>query len=366
VSPGSFSFYNDLLLVPLTAWRPITVSPGDTVRGLGFLFGLSLLYGAVFREFAATRWRRRLAGTVVAVGFAITFLGLFQEAASNPPKMYGFWAVADAWALFGPYANRNHFAGYMVMAIPLGMAFAIDALRALGRAWAGRRRGWLALGGPEAAAFLRHAVVAMVLVVGLVASGSRGGFVAFVVSTPALAFAFRKRLRAALVATVAVFAIAAAGVSWVGLEAIVWGFESRGLQVSRLDLWRDMLPMFPHFPVLGAGLNGFGMAYLRYQTIWRSLYFGYAHNDYLQALLELGAVGAALVAALLAALFRGAVRSALRVPFEAGVLGALVALATHALVDFNWQIPANAATYVALAGLAMRGAARLDPSSPRH
>ena len=33
VSPGSFSFYNDPLLVPLTAWKPISVSPPDTARG---------------------------------------------------------------------------------------------------------------------------------------------------------------------------------------------------------------------------------------------------------------------------------------------------------------------------------------------
>ena len=68
VSPGSFSFYNDPLLVPLAAWRPISVSPPDTLRGLAFLAGFSLLSLAVFRELgdgpvapppAADRRRRR-------------------------------------------------------------------------------------------------------------------------------------------------------------------------------------------------------------------------------------------------------------------------------------------------------------------
>ena len=52
VSPGSFSYYSDTQLVPLTAWRPISVSPPDTLRGLAFLAGFSLLYVAVFREMA--------------------------------------------------------------------------------------------------------------------------------------------------------------------------------------------------------------------------------------------------------------------------------------------------------------------------
>ena len=52
-------------LVPI-GWRPITVNPADTARGFAFLAGMSLLYAAVFREFDDERWRRRLAGTVVA------------------------------------------------------------------------------------------------------------------------------------------------------------------------------------------------------------------------------------------------------------------------------------------------------------
>src|SRR5262249_59809458 len=60
VSPGSFHFYDDFSLVPLTEWRPISVNPADTARGFAFLAGMSLLYAAVFREFRDERWRRRL------------------------------------------------------------------------------------------------------------------------------------------------------------------------------------------------------------------------------------------------------------------------------------------------------------------
>jgi hypothetical protein len=41
-------------------------------------------------------------------------------------------------------------------------------------------------------------------------------------------------------------------------------------------------------------------------------------------------------------------------PLDAARLASLLALALHNVVDFNWQVPANAATFVALAGLASR------------
>jgi hypothetical protein len=69
-------------------------------------------------------------------------------------------------------------------------------------------------------------------------------------------------------------------------------------------------------------------------------------------------VGAILVGALAWTLFRLAFRAARLGPLDAGRLASLLALAVHNVVDFNWQIPANAATFVALAAVATR---RGDP-----
>lgn len=350
VSPGSFSFYNDQLLLPLARWRPVSVSPPDTLRGLAFLAGFTLLYGAVFREFGDERWRRRLAATVVAVGLVLTVVGLVQ-ARSGQPVIYGLWHPVYDWAVYGPYVNRNHFAGYMVMAIPLALGFALEALAGLRRAW-GRRRvgGWLTLGGPESSALVWRAAVAMALVVGLVASESRGGFVAFVLSCLVLPFAARHRRQAVFL----VLLVAVLGVTWIGLDSLRHHFAIRGIQGSRIDFWADMLPLVRRFPLLGVGFNAFATAYAPYQTIWRRDWIGEAHSEYLQALLDTGVVGAALFGSLLVLLFRRAFALASRSPFDLGVFGSLSALAFHNTVEFNWQIPANAATFVALSALALR------------
>jgi len=360
VSPGSFGFYNDPLLVPLTGWRPISVSPPDTLRGLAFLAAFALLYAAVFREFGPEAWRRRLLATVVGAGLAITVVAFVQAVSPEPRKLYGLWRPRWDWAVFGPYVNRNHFAGYLVMAAPLAIGFALEALSRLGHAWRRRRHGWLVLGEREGAAFVRRAAAVMVLVAGLLASQSRGGVTAFALTVLALLvlvlllpFASGRRRQTAL----AVALLAGLGLAWIGLGGVVGAFEARGIRGSRIDLWRDMLPMVKRFPLFGVGMNAFSTAYPWYQTVWKTEWIGEAHSEYLQAVLDLGFAGAGVGAVLLALVFRAALRGARRGGVELGLFGALLGLALHNLVDFNWQIPAHAATWAALAALALRGAA---------
>jgi O-antigen ligase len=354
VSPGSFSFYADPLLVPLRAWRPVSVSPPDTLRGLAFLACFSLLYLAVFREMAETAWRRRLMVTVVGVGVALTLVAFVQAASPEPRKIYGLWRPQWDWAVFGPYVNRNHFAGYLVMAAPLAIGFALEATFRLRAAWERRRHGFLLLGESEGNAVLRRSAVVMVIVAGLLASGSRGGVSAFAVAALLLPLASRHRRGTAL----GIVLLVGLGLAWIGVSDILSAFEVRGVKGSRLELWRDMLPMVARFPVFGDGWNAFATAFPWYQTVWKTEWIGEAHNDYLQVLIDGGLLGAALVGALLLLVLRGALARAARSPTDLGLLGALVGFGLHGLVDFNGQIPANAATWIALAALAVAPAPR--------
>jgi O-antigen ligase len=349
VSPGSFSFYNDPLLVPLAAWRPISVSPPDTLRGCAFLAAFSLLFLAVFREMAETVWRRRLLLTVVGVGVALTVVAFVQAASPEPQRIYGVWRPRWDWAVFGPYVNRNHFAGYLVMAAPLAIGFALEALGRLRAAWVRRQCGWLLLGEKEGNAVLRWSAVVMVIVAGLVASRSRGGVSSFALAILVLPVASRHRWRTAF----AVFLLVGLGLAWVGVGDLVAAFEARGIRGSRLELWRDTLPMVSRFPLFGDGWNAFATAFPWYQTLRTTDWIGEAHNDYLQVLIDGGILGAGIVAALLATAFRGALDRVERSPLDLGLFGALLGLALHGLVDFNGQIPANAATWIALAALAV-------------
>ena len=123
---------------------PVTVNPADTVRGFVFLVGMSLLYGAAFREFedaalAAPPGRHR--GPDRA--FVMTLVALVQAASPEPTRIYGIWKPEWDWGVFGPYVSRNHFAGYMVLAIPVAVAFTAESALAVGRPWRrGASGGW--------------------------------------------------------------------------------------------------------------------------------------------------------------------------------------------------------------------------------
>jgi O-antigen ligase len=334
------------------------VNPADTARGFLFVAAMASLYATVFREFSESRWRHRLARTVVTTAAAMTLVALVQ-AGTTGSRIYGLYKPDADWAVFGPYVNRNHFAGYVAMAIPLAMGLTAEAARALRAAWERRRSGWLALGDPEGSQAVRRGIEAVVLVVGLFAARSRGGLLAFLVSLVALPRAFARTWRA--LALIGVVLMAAA--SFVDLGPLREGFETRGIHESRVMLWLDVLPMVRSFPVLGCGLNAFGTAYPRHQTVLRSDWVGQAHNEYLQALVDTGILGAGLALTLLALVLRAGWEAAPRSPLDAGILGGLLALAAHNVVDFNWQIPANAATYSSLAALAVRrGRDALTPS----
>lgn len=359
VSPGSLAFRTEVALAETGQWYPVSVNPADTLRGLFFLAGIALLYLAAFRELSAPPWRGRVVRLVVALGFVMTLIALLQ-AASGERVIYGFFRPDYDRAIFGPYVNRNHFAGYMVMAIPLGVALVAEGMGDLRRAWGRRRKGWLALGDPEGSLVLRRGLVAMVLVLGVLASQSRGGVMAFAVSMVVLVLQLPGRRRAILV----VGLVGALGLAWLGIDQLIATFETKGLWRGRLELWLDVAGLLREFGALGVGWNAFGSAYPRYQGYDQALWYGEAHNEYLQAFTDLGLPGFGCALGLVAVLFRHGVAGSRSSPLAAGVLAALAGLCAHNLVEFNWQIPANAATFAVLAGLGVRKAAR-GPHRPR-
>jgi O-antigen ligase len=127
---------------------------------------------------------------------------------------------------------------------------------------------------------------------------------------------------------------------------------------TRLTIDQDSLRIFAQKPVLGWGLGVFPDIYPQFSTLGTNLKVGMAHNDYLQLLVEMGVLGFAMALWFLLTLFRSALRklkswpsdtnSAVTLAAMLGVMGILV----HSFMDFNLQIPANAALFYMLCVLA--------------
>jgi O-antigen ligase len=201
-------------------------------------------------------------------------------------------------------------------------------------------------------------------------SGSRGGMVAFMCELIFLACvliwqrssvenSFSSKL------TLALFTVLFLSfLGWVGgHEAIdrLVNVESTRHEITaglRLDIDRDLLRMFPHRPILGWGLGTFEYVYPQFRSFYTSYHIDEAHNDYLQLVIELGAAGFITMLWFLWLVFRiGSkklskwhtdMNGAVALAAMLGVTGILV----HSLVDFNLQVPANAALFYVLCTIA--------------
>jgi tetratricopeptide (TPR) repeat protein len=139
---------------------------------------------------------------------------------------------------------------------------------------------------------------------------------------------------------------------------------------GRWPIWKDTLRLIAAYPLFGCGMGGYFAGFLRYQTTGLANAWPEAHNDYLQLLSELGAVGFLIPATLMAAAFGHAVRAAAKAAYEVRMLGiacagGLGAILIHSFADFNLYVPANAMALAWIAGVATALPVRARKEQPR-
>jgi O-antigen ligase len=278
-----------------------------------------------------------------------------------------FWTVPlpDHAQPFGPYVNRNHFAGLLAPLLPFAVAALIDRWRRLRREMSARALlGAVARGAELAVPLL--AVAVFLLGTATVLSASRGGILAAAVGLAALGALYgrgagRSRRRGVVFLSVPLFL----GTAWLGVPRAGERFLSQGAG-DRLRVWAEALPMFRDHPVVGIGAGAFGDVFPLYRVSAgpHPVRFAHAENEALELLVETGVVGVALLGAALFLLLARAFRARRAGPVPWTVPGALAALAAalaHALVDFNLHVPGNALLYTALAALLWAATAAASP-----
>jgi O-antigen ligase len=299
---------------------------------------------------------------VMVFGFLVAIFGILQHLTFNG-KLYWFREMRYGGIPFGPYVNRNHFAGLMELVIPVALV-----PLAMGKV---RRERWFLVG-----------LFAMLPMGALFLSASRGGIVSFGVELAAFVLLMVLQRRAGKHALVGgmVLLVAVLMVSWLGVKQILERFSSlQTLEVSvgkrasmRGDTWR----IFLDHPWTGTGLGTLQTVYPRYETLYDGKIVNHTHNDYLEALAETGLLGGMCCAWFLGVMFLESLRrlmesshsfaATLHLSGLVGCTGFLV----HSLVDFNLHIPANALLFFLMANLATSDIVRTtqplpEPELPR-
>lgn len=263
----------------------------------------------------------------------------------------------------GTYVNRNHFAGYLEMCLAVGTGLLLADVGGGGAiSWRQRVRDliqWIL--SPK----MRLRIYLAVMVIGLVLSHSRMGNTAFFSSlliTGVLWFLLSKnrpkRSVLLLLASLLVIDIYIVG-SWFGIDKVVERLENTEVTSERRDEVVDhTLTYAGEYPLFGSGGGSFYSTFPGYRRAdVGSGFYDHAHNDYLEILAETGWPGL-LLAGLTVLLSLGVAVKVIAQRSDplfrglgfAGVMG-VMALMIHSMVDFNLQIPANAALFSLLLGL---------------
>jgi O-antigen ligase len=358
----SIELRGNILLAPLVGlWIVAVVQSLPGMSAYEFATRIELLKGSAVlvliflavQSFRTVQDWREFLWFLLALGFVTSLLGIVQHFTFNG-KMYWFREMKYGGVPFGPYVNRNHFAGFVELVVPPGLAVLV--LR-------GERRDLL----PMVAVFTLLPIGALFL------AASRGGIIAFVCEIIVLTalVAMRQKGWKTLAAGGVLLLLAAAMVGWIGIGSSLARFEEyRSLEVTkarRVEMTRDSWRIFRDHPLFGTGFGTLQEVFPKYETLYDGLVVNHAHDDYVELLADAGIIGGLLGAWFLALLFsRGAKslkasRSTLDLALHIGALTACVGLLVHSFSDFNFHIPANALIFMLLATLATSSTAPPGP-----
>lgn len=337
-----FAFCIGLQLVTgRTEYRYETFSAGLLYCAYGILCFL------VVQVLRRTAQVQALTATFSAYGFLLASFALLQGLSSTT-KLYWLRTPRTGGWIYGPYVNHNHYAGLMEMLVPIPLVFSLT------RGARGSRK--------------TMAGIAAALMAGTIfLSGSRGGMLAFVVQMGVLALVvvWRQKSRKMTLALATFLVFGVGLVLWLGGAELAKRLATIHAETrtelsggTRLDIDRDALHMFARKPISGWGLGVFPDVYPQFRSFHTNFFINEAHNDYLQLLVEMGGLGFATMLWFLWLLYRNAgrklknwsedINGAVGLAAMLGVTGILV----HSLVDFNLQIPANAALFYVLCTVA--------------
>lgn len=344
-------------VIPLPGFEaPISVDPYATVRFICFLVGLLLAFDLLL---TTCRTSFRLGFLVVLVIVMATASAVFGLTHKWLPILTETSAVVSNESSYAQFANRNHYAFLMEMAI-------------------GLLTGLLLKGGLSIRYIFLGLVAYAIIVISLIDAQSRGGVVSWAIISVIAVFSYiltrthsaenetrtasrRPKslgLRKILMAT-GICALILVGmvvlIAVVGGDELVSRFETIEREVgttndrariNRGQIWSSTVELIKQNPLVGVGFGAYATAIPRFDTSTGKFSLEEAHNDYLELAANGGAVAVVLVIWFAIVVWRKALSnfgSSDRIA-KAYCFGAAIGIsgvAFHSLVDFGLHVPVN-------------------------
>lgn len=295
-------------------WHPITLYKYASKVELFRLLIYLGIYFLIVNNIRSRRQVTQIVATILITAVSLAFLSLLQYL-SGTEKIFWLFDM-ERTTFFGTFSNRDHFACYMGMTIPLGIGLLIkEYLLYSGNKYPSNNSGRDSFSIIKSLCshsqtelpghvifFYVFAVVIMLSSMFLARSG--GGMLG--TATSSLLFIgmlwCRKRLRKLSWFVLPVLVVTFAMLVWVGIQPVVEEFsanidiENPSLK-ARMAFWKDTVQAIKDFPVLGSGLGVFPYIYPQYDTVTlytQGNFVNHAHNDYLELMLATGTIGLAI------------------------------------------------------------------------
>ena len=331
---------------PLPAYATLSSMPSASVEKVLALFAYVLVYFLV-RQLAG-RFKEALwipALPLVILGSAEGALGVFQ-------------ALDGMEVPSGTFVNRNHFAGLLEMCLPVALMIGMGFLRERQDRHSSPLR-------PALLGCLFFGASAIMLL-SIVRSSSRMGFMATMVSLFVMALtwlfsATRESGKLRLIPATILLLVFGAIFIFLPTNQLAERFADMATSEktvdadSRLQFWKQTMPLIGAYPIAGCGLGAYESCFYAYKAVMPESIVDYAHNDYIQILAEFGIPAFVLIIAILLLVYTRAFHNfAVGKPDSAialGCVGALTAIMLHSTADYNLYIPANGLIVAWVAGL---------------
>lgn len=315
-------------------WRPISLVPRLTWNSL-----MALGPPAALLMTLSTQPARRVDLTIalwLAICLASALLGILQMVSSDTSPLYLYSLSSRGYAA-GLFANRNHQAVFLAAALPI---LAI---------WASERGDRMT----PAIQAVASSFAAILLVIGILGTGSRAGLLLTGLSISAFAAILSYRLGHNIRRRTRVW-IGAALLVFLAVLIAIAVLSGRGLAVTRAVEAEDYVGelRFVHAPLvlsMARMFFPFGTGFGSFDPVFRGFepddtlgptFFNHAHNDYLELALT-GGLPAMLIAAVFLIWWVRRSLAAWRVKSSVGAAGSTIILfiLLSSLVDYPVRTP---------------------------
>ncbi len=348
-------------LLSIPASGALTLAPVQTRFAVIQLITYLVFFAAALNFINNRKRLRKTVTAIIIFGALMAFFGILQSLAAVD-GIYGARKPIQA-ITFASYVNQHHFAALMEMTIGLTLALLF------GNATSKDKRIFLI-------------AAAAVMGIAILFTGSRGGFISllavlgFVVAANLLKKQsdgqssddsekqtnLRRNLTLIGGGLALILGLLSAVIMLGADQSLmrVAGLNFRGTDITsgRTQFWAVALKIISDYPILGTGLDSFGIVFTRYDTWNGSMRVEQAHNDYLQILADAGILGFICVLSFIVLLFKKSLaivakssdnfRRSTAVGALAGCLGIIV----HSFFDFPLRTPANGYFFLLFAVLA--------------